>query len=221
MARCYISSMRFTYLIAVCLIAAPFAALALETESPLIVIDTHKETKAVVPAKAEPAKETPTTVVPAAVNATAKTPAAPKANNEPVAAAAAQTLIDDFPVWAVSKAGSDTTGQTGEAPVTPPAPAAPAAPSAPAAAETPKAPPAPASPTDKLWPRDTVPIFMRSCTGLHVEYLAPCSCVITKLMLAIPHDEFLELSAAGKIDEDKRMTDIRSGCLATPGKRKE
>ena len=184
----------------------PTLAIAAE-DSPLIIIDAGR--------KPAVTATTPLTPQPAAPP-TATTPA-----KAPPAVAAAEAIIEDFPAWAISKAGSDTTGQTTEVVPSPPNPATPAAPDVPAAPPAPAAPESPASPISALWPRDTVPIFMHSCTSLHVEYVAACSCVIRNLMLAIPHNEFLELSVKNAVDADPRVVKIRNQCLATPGKRKE
>lgn len=215
--------MRTLFLIALLM---PTAAFAVEQESLLVPVAEPQKTEV-----AKPAAPAPTTMPAPAAKTTAapeaKAAAQPTAAKAPApapAAAAAEAMINDFPTWAVSKAGSDTTGETAEAPTSPSNPAspgAPASPATPATPDAPKTPPSPASVTDKLWPRDTVPIFMRSCTGLHVEYMAACMCTITKLMVAMPHDEFLKLSADGTLDDDKRIASIRGSCLAAPGEHKE
>jgi hypothetical protein len=133
------------------------------------------------------------------------------------------TKAPGFPEWAVTNAAQNTSGNTNPVPAT--APQAPVSPtptypgSAPAA-PAPAVPPAPASPAAKLWPRDTVPIFMKSCVGFHVELVAACSCTITNLIGAMPHDEFLALSANGGIEQDARLLKIRQQCVAAP-RRKE
>lgn len=216
--------MRLLFFIAMGVFVAPLAARAVEADSLIVIMDASQKTQTPATTSAEKPAAAPKAETPAS-STTTTTPATPtRASNAPAAAAAAEAIIDHFPGWAISKAGSDTTGQTVETPVSPaspPAPTAPASSPSPSAPEAAKPPPAPASVTDKLWPRDTVPIFMHSCTGLHVEYMPACGCVITKLMLAMSHNEFLELSAANKIDDDPRVISIRSGCLATPAKRKE
>ena len=197
--------MRVAYLI----FLIPTLALAAE-DSPLVIIDGGKKTPPAVTAPA-----------PAAPPAAASTTTATAKPSAPPAAASAEAMINDFPTWAISKAGSDTTGQTAEAaplPQNPPEPNTAVSPSSPVA---PPAPAAPENPVSKLWPRDTVPIFMRSCTGLHVEYVPACSCVVGKLMLTIPHDEFLTLAASDALEKDPRLIKIRSECLATPAKKAE
>ena len=82
----------------------------------------------------------------------------------------------------------------------------------------PEKPAAPA--VSKLWPRDTVQIFMPRCTALKQPFIAPCNCVITKLMAAIPHDEFLKKSEDGSIEQDPRLIQIRTDCATAP-QRKE
>lgn len=91
-----------------------------------------------------------------------------------------------------------------------PATATPAA-TAPAASTTATAPTTTASST--LWPRDTVPIFMTSCTKLKVELVDPCSCIITKVMEKFTHDEFLKMDTAGTLNSDSKMQDIRKQCV--------
>ncbi len=151
--------------------------------------------------------------------------AAPANPSEPTAAPAAiapsQAFTPDFPEWAVTKAGENSSGGN-------PVPAAPAntnqAPQAgqapaPNSAAAPAAPAAPAGPADKLWPIDTLPIFMRSCVGFHIELVAGCKCTIVNLMTQMPHDEFLRLSADGSIENDKRLIAIRYKCIGTPGQK--
>jgi hypothetical protein len=140
----------------------------------------------------------------------------------PPASANLAVLPPSFPDWAVTKAGENTTGQQV---VQPAAPANPANPTTPAAANaaatpaTPTAPPSPESPASKLWPRDTVPIFMQSCVGFHPELVSACSCVITHLMPALPHDEFLRETADDTIEKDPRVIDARMSCVGSPHQR--
>lgn len=129
-------------------------------------------------------------------------------------------LVLNFPEAAVTRIGENTSGEYNDAPAD--APHAPAAPAAPPAS-TPSTPPSPASPPSpisKLWPRDTIPIFLRSCTGFHPELVPPCTCVITNLMDQMGHDEFLKLSEANTIEQDARLIAIRQQCVTAP-KRKE
>ena len=119
---------------------------------------------------------------------------------------------------AVAAAGNATANQIAPN-TTPAAPASPAAaPAAPtaAASASPASPPAPVS---KLWPRDTVPIFMTSCTRLHSELFIPCRCIIDKLMAQMQHDEFMRLSDGSLIDSDPRFLAIRDQCIAVPKQR--
>ncbi len=155
----------------------------------------------------------PLLVVGDSASAGAATPPAP------AAPAPNQTFAPDFPEWAVTKVGENSAGN--ENPV-PGAPAAPSGPQGPATAQpaptasAPATPVPPASAADKLWPKDTLPIFMKSCMGFHLELAGACSCVITNLMVAMPHDEFLRLSADGSIERDARLIEIRQRCVATP-----
>jgi hypothetical protein len=50
--------------------------------------------------------------------------------------------------------------------------------------------------------------------------VVPCTCTITKLMVAMPHDEFLKKSEDGTIEQDQRLINIRSECATAP-QRKE
>ncbi len=54
---------------------------------------------------------------------------------------------------------------------------------------------------------------MVSCTKLHAEAVSPCSCIITKVMSQFAHDEFLQLSNAGTIENDPRLIQIRAQCI--------
>ena len=94
----------------------------------------------------------------------------------------------------------------------------PASPQAPAGGAVPASPPSPSLKPSKLWPINTVPVFMLSCTQLQKEIVSVCRCTIDRLMKAIPHDEFLQLSEAGLIEKDQRYLNIRQGCLGTPSK---
>lgn len=141
--------------------------------------------------------------------------AAPKAASE----IEQERLIQQFPDWAVTRAGSATGGWDKDVPTAPQAPVNPGSATAPTTAPTPAAPAAPAapaSPVNKLWPADTVPIFVRSCVGYRPALLLPCQCVIGKLMLAMPHDEFLQLTAQGTIEQDARLQKIRLQCATQP-----
>lgn len=80
----------------------------------------------------------------------------------------------------------------------------PASPAAPASPATPSAP--------DVWPANTLPVFLISCTQGNTELLAPCRCVITTLMQTMTHREFLEVSAHNTIEKDIRYTSARQQC---------
>lgn len=154
-------------------------------------------------------------------------PAVAKENPTPPTTATAQPAVSaktppvppNFPEWAISKAGQNAAGNSNPVPETPASPTPPAdgdAPASPAALGHPETPPAPESPAGKLWPKDTVPIFVKSCIGFHVQLIPACTCVITQLMATIPHDEFLKLSETDKIDSDPRYTKARQDCATAP-----
>ena len=150
--------------------------------------------------------------------AVAKTQAAPATTQARDPAA----VFPNFPEVAITRVGENTTGQQVAVPPTPASPASPAAVGAgasPTAPANPTAPPAPKSPVSKLWPRDTVEIFIPPCTGLRPQFLIPCTCVITKLMVEMPHDEFLAKSEAGTIEQDPRLIRIRRDCATAPQKK--
>jgi hypothetical protein len=85
---------------------------------------------------------------------------------------------------------------------------------------SPESPPAPKSPSSKLWSPDAIPVFMIACTQYHKELISPCRCVIENLMKKVPHDEFLKLSAANKMEKDPRYLGIRRQCIGTPNQRR-
>ena len=99
-------------------------------------------------------------------------------------------------------------------PKPPPEPAAPANPPSP---PNPPQPSAPATPISSmpatLWPKDTVPIFMTSCTKFHVELIDPCSCIITKVVTQFRHDEFMRLDSSGELTSNPKMQQIRQECV--------
>lgn len=143
----------------------------------------------------------------------------PQTATKPASEVEQERLVQQFPDWAVTRVGSATGGWDKDVIAAPQAPANPASATAPANAPTPAAPTppaAPASPVSKLWPVDTVPIFVRACVGFRPALLLPCQCVIGKLMLAMPHDEFLELTAKGTIEQDARLKQIRLQCATQP-----
>lgn len=127
-----------------------------------------------------------------------------------------ERLINQFPEWAITRAGAATGGYDKDVPPTPNYPTSPqpAARTEPPVPQTPAAPASPTPPASKLWPADTVPIFLRSCVGYQPKLIIPCKCVIGRLMVEIPHDEFLLLTAKGTIEQDQRLRIIRSQCAA-------
>lgn len=129
----------------------------------------------------------------------------------------------NFPEIAITRVGEKSNTEHVDPPANPPSPSAPAAAasgaSTPATPANPASPIAPKSPVSKLWPRDTVQIFVPPCTGLRPQFVIPCTCVITKLMVAMPHDEFLAKSEAGTIEQDPRLQRIRQDCAAAPQKK--
>lgn len=94
-----------------------------------------------------------------------------------------------------------------------PAPVAPEAPKVESPAK-PEASEHPPSPFAKLWPKDTVPIFVTRCTRFHLEMLKPCVCIITNVMTSIPHNEFMELNAKNTMETDPRIVAIQQKCVA-------
>lgn len=112
-----------------------------------------------------------------------------------------------------------------EAPLLNPAPAAPSTPAAPTSEPAPasaKSPDAVIAPHGKLWPSNTIPLFMTSCTKFHVEMVEPCGCIIRKVMTQFPHDEFMRIDAAGQIETDPRLQRIRQECAdAIPAEKKK
>jgi len=128
----------------------------------------------------------------------------------------------NFPEIAITRVGENTSGQHVDVPATPPSPPTPQAANAAGSPQTPAnpaAPSAPKSPVSKLWPRDTVEIFIPPCTGLRPQFLVPCTCVITKLMVEMPHDEFLAKSENKSIEQDPRLIRIRRDCATAPQKK--
>lgn len=136
-------------------------------------------------------------------------------DNRPASEIENERVLNQFPEWAVTRIGTATGGYDKDVTAPPAAPIAPASPGAEAIPPSPAAPTPPAAPAnavDKLWPADTVPIFMQSCVGYQPKLVVPCNCVIGKLMLAMPHDEFLKLTAQGQIENDARLKNIRVQC---------
>jgi hypothetical protein len=191
--------MRLVYLITL----LPVLAFAADETSPIIVMDTSNK---LVEKPLESAYPAP------------RTPAAPAP-----APAPSDAIVQQFPGWAISNAGANSTGETLDAaPASPTSPTVPGAPTSVVSPASPQPAISPAPPglaTDPLWPKDTIPIFMKSCTGFKPELTAPCMCIITKLMVTMPHNEFIQLSEANTIESDKRLADIRQSCLGAPAKR--
>lgn len=183
-----------------------FSAMA-QSAAPMVVIDTTDETA--VNAASEAEADTPIAFPAAAVTIVG-----------------ASTIVD--PLANIDKpalvfADPDTPHATGASTTNAPAPS-PTLPSAATnapAAPTTNAPATPASPIDKLWPIDTVPIFMTSCVGYQPKLYAPCKCVIGRLMTEMPHDEFLQLSVTDAIERDPRLRAIRLQCVGTPSVKRD
>ena len=185
--------MRFHYLILAALIFPALACAENDGRAP-ILLDVSN----------------PTATTSTTTTTTVTTTATPNAHS---------TLPPNFPAWAVTQVGEKTSGQHVDTPATPTSPASPtAAPTANAAPTpaTPASPAAPKSPISKLWPRDTVQIFMPSCIGFHVELIPVCTCVITNLMVKMPHDEFLAESENNTIESDPRLIQVRQDCVSKP-----
>ncbi len=130
------------------------------------------------------------------------------------------TSADD----SVRELGQATMGETITKPAAAPAAPQAAAPEAVPGTTAPASPPSPvtpANPVDKLWPRNTIQLFLPSCTGLKPQFLPPCTCVITKLMIVMPHDEFLKKSEDGTLEQDPRLISIRNQCIADALPKKE
>lgn len=128
----------------------------------------------------------------------------------------------NFSKTAVTSIGENIGGEEIKTPANPPSPATPVNPAAsatPPSPTSPASPATPANPVNKLWPRDTAPIFMTACVGFSPQKIPPCSCVITKLMLSMGHDEFLAKSENGSIEQDQRLQRIRMDCATAPQKK--
>jgi hypothetical protein len=132
------------------------------------------------------------------------------------------SLLATFPKQAITNVGEATGGERVDTPANPASPKPPANPAAsntPANPNAPASPASPVNPVSKLWPRDTVPIFMTACVGFHSQKIRPCSCVITRLMVAMPHDEFLVKSENDTLEKDERLLRIRQDCATAPAKK--
>ena len=192
------------------------ATAALAAGKPVLILGEDSAPPAMALAQAAPAASQSATPA-AAAAAPAATSAAPAPAQKP-----AGTLLYNFPQAAITQVGANTMGQGLDVPATPPSPDSPAPPP-PAGSgptpPTPNSPTPPANPISKLWPRDTVQLFMPSCTGLRPQFVVPCGCVIGKLMTQMPHDEFLAKSEAGTIEQDPRLIQIRTDCATAPQKK--
>lgn len=133
-------------------------------------------------------------------------------DNRPASEIENERVVNAFPENAVTRLGSSVGGSDRDVINPPAAPIAPSSPGAEAIPNSPPAPAIPAAPASKLWPADTVPIFMKSCVSYQPKLVVPCSCVINRVMLAMGHDEFLKLTAEGTIEEDIRVKNIRTEC---------
>lgn len=134
-------------------------------------------------------------------------PQAKTRRNATPAPVSGDTLAAQIPKEAVTTLGN------------PPNPLPPASPAQTATPESPKNPPSPESPASKLWPRDTVPLFLTSCAKGRPKMLQPCQCIITHLMTQMAHDEFLALTETDQIEGDGRYLNIRQACATAPQKR--
>lgn len=128
-------------------------------------------------------------------------------------------IVFDAEEQAAAKAIPEPEKKPEAAPVKPAAPVAQPTPTKPVTPMNPPTPVSPESPVDKLWPKNTIPLFLPSCTGLRMQYVAPCTCVITKLMVVMPHDEFLEKSTNGTLEDDSRLKQIRTDCVTSVEKK--
>lgn len=144
---------------------------------------------------------------------------APTNTPAPASAPVPGAGFPNFPENAITRVGENTMGQHLDAPANPAAPTAPATGTTPASPANPASPASPPSPVSKLWPKDTIKIFMPPCTGLKVQYVPPCTCVITQLMVQMPHDEFLKKSEDGTLEQDPRLMKIRTDCATAPAKK--
>ena len=127
----------------------------------------------------------------------------------PLAAVAQQNPYDS-PLIVVKPLGVDQSLRPAT-PAKPPAPEVPASPTTPPKPTTPEHPP---SPFGKLWPKDTLPIFMTRCTQFHTELIKPCLCIINNVMGEMPHDVFMDLNAKGTMESDPRILTIQQKCVA-------
>jgi hypothetical protein len=64
-----------------------------------------------------------------------------------------------------------------------------------------------------LWPTDTVDIFVTACAAGKHQAVGVCRCVIEKLALKMPHNEFIKLSEADAVEKDPRYISARASCL--------
>lgn len=198
---------RFSLILSLFLL--PATALAQSySNAPMLVVGGEKVS--VPPGESEMASS--------ADDAAAAASLAPAAGGTAPTTVPADTLLQNFPAAAITRVGENSGAGHVDVPANPPSPtppANPASPPTPASPASPASPAAPAAPS-KLWPRDTVKTFLPACVGLKPALLAPCTCVITQLMAAMPHDEFLKKSENGTIEQDPTLNKIRTNCATAP-----
>jgi hypothetical protein len=125
-------------------------------------------------------------------------------------------------LWMLIAAGIFTSpafAQIDTYPDDPEVPVSPAYPPSPTGGTVPPSPAGAVRDASPLWPADTVPVFMLSCTRLQKEITQSCRCIIDNLMRQMPHNEFVELANAGLIEKDRRYLDIRRRCLGAANTR--
>ncbi len=107
----------------------------------------------------------------------------------------------------------NTTEDKTASPARPERPASPPRPEHPARPASPPSPESPGRPA-KLWPRDTIPIFVTACSHLNIDKIPTCRCIINGLMVQMTHDEFLRLNEAHLMEADTRYITLRENCVA-------
>lgn len=63
-----------------------------------------------------------------------------------------------------------------------------------------------------LWPTDTVDIFVSACATNKHQLVPFCRCVIERLAVKMPHNDFVMLSEADRIESDPRYIAARESC---------
>lgn len=66
--------------------------------------------------------------------------------------------------------------------------------------------------SNPLWPTDTVDLFVSACATNKHQLVPFCRCVIERLALKMPHNEFVMLSEADRIESDPRFLQVRESC---------